>query len=78
MKKGWAVIDADLLPVPGFTTSSSLAAQGQRAEWSRKVNDQPSPCLATRRRSVPLPGLLFHVDTFKLLDQLRRPWPFLK
>lgn len=45
MKKGWAVVDADL-PVPGFTTSSSRAAQGPRAERSRKVNDQPSPGLA--------------------------------
>lgn len=77
MKKGWAVIDADLLPVPGFTTSSSLAAQGQRAEWSRKVDDQPSPYLATSAL-LSFPGLLFHVDPFKLLDQLRQPWHFSK
>lgn len=77
MKKGWAVIDADLLPVPGFTTSSSLAAQGQRAECSRKVDDQPSPCLATSAL-LSSPGLFFHMDTFKLLEQLRRPWHFLK
>lgn len=71
MWKRWAVMDAGLLPVPGFTSPLKLPlVRG----WSRKVNDHSHHhALPLGSAPLPLPGLFFLMDIFTLLDQLRQP-----